>query len=165
LQLSTLGRLARAIKVLSKRKYLRNFLHASEVTHGFNSKFEISFSQGGEDLALLGLLGNRQLGSYIDIGADHPSRFSNTRHLYDRGWKGVNIDANEELLPSFLSERPLDINICAAIGSRKHYVLNVFDEKLVSTVNKEKIDFEVSIGRKIISERKVEGITLRKILD
>lgn len=79
------------------------------------------------------------MGSYIDIGAHHPSRFSNTRHPYERGWRGINIDADEELLASFLTERHLDINICAAIGSQKSYVLNVFDEKLVSTVNKEKL--------------------------
>ena len=165
MHISTLGKLARSIRVLRKKEFIRNFLYASEVTRGFNSKFEISFSQGGEDLALLSIMNKTEMGSYIDIGAHHPSRFSNTRHLYERGWRGVNIDADEELLASFLTERPLDINICAAIGCQKSYVLNVFDEKLVSTVNKEKIDFEISIGRKIISERKVEGIPLRKILD
>jgi len=138
---------------------------ASETTRGFNSPFKVSWSQGGEDLALLSLFSSIEIGTYVDIGAHHPSRYSNTRHLYQRGWRGVNIDADEELMPNFLSERSEDVNICAAVGSDPHYVLNVFDEKLVSTVDPNRVDYEISIGRTKVRELTVKGITLRSIID
>ena len=162
---STLVRLAAAFRFFTKRNSLKNFLLAAETTRGFDSSFKVSWSQGGEDLALLNLISSEELGSYIDIGAHHPSKYSNTRHLYQRGWRGVNIDADEELMSNFLSERPEDINICAAVGSRPHYVLNVFDEKLVSTVDPNRVGFELSIGRTKINERTVKGITLRSIIE
>ena len=138
---------------------------AAETTRGFDSSFSVSWSQGGEDLAILSLFSNLEVGSYIDIGAHHPSRYSNTRHLYQRGWRGVNIDADEELISQFFSGRPEDTNICAAVGSEKEYVLNVFDERLVSSVDVNRVDFEVSIGRRKIAERKIRGITLRNVID
>jgi hypothetical protein len=77
----------------------------------------------------------------------------------------VNIDADEELMPIFQSERSEDINICAAVGSQQNYVLNVFDEKLVSTVDPNRVDFEISIGRTKVRELTVKGITLRSVID
>src|SRR5690348_6482057 len=50
-----------------------------------------SYSQEGEDLILARLLENTPSGLYVDIGAHHPFRFSNTRLLYERGWHGINI--------------------------------------------------------------------------
>ena len=68
-------------------------------------------------------------------------------------------------MPIFKSERSDDINICAAVGSQQNYVLNVFDEKLVSTVDPDRVDFEISIGRTKVRERTVKGITLRSVID
>ena len=165
MRISSFFRLAVAFRFITKRKSLRNFLLAAETTRGFDSSFSVSWSQGGEDLAILSLFSNLAVGSYIDIGAHHPSRYSNTRHLYQRGWRGVNIDADDELISQFFSARPEDTNICAAVGSEKEYVLNVFDERLVSSVDSKRVDFELLIGRKKVAERKVRGITLRNILD
>ena len=165
MRFSTLVRHAAAFRFFTKRNSLRNFILASETTRGFNSSFKVSWSQGGEDLALLSLFSSLEIGTYIDIGAHHPSRYSNTRHLYQRGWRGVNIDADEELISQFFSARPEDINICAAVGSETSYVLNVFDERLVSSVESKRVDFELSIGRQKVAERFVRGITLRNILD
>lgn len=62
-------------------------------------------------------------------------------------------------------KRPEDKNICAAVGSKSEYQLYVFDELLVTTTNKEQRDFEMNRGRKVTSERTVNGMTLRNILD
>ena len=40
-----------------------------------------SYSQNGEDLILSRLLEDHPVGKYIDIGAHHPFRFSNTAKL------------------------------------------------------------------------------------
>lgn len=137
----------------------------SEATNGFDSAVKVSWSQGGEDLALLSVFSKIRPGRYIDIGAHHPSRFSNTRHLYQMGWTGVNIDADQDLVDEFLLSRPKDVSFVAAIGSQPEYVLHVFNEKLVSTTDSARITPEVSIGRKYMGSRKVRGVSLRKVID
>src|SRR3972149_133216 len=47
-----------------------------------------SYSQEGEDLILRELFADKQRGFYVDIGAHHPFRFSNTQHFYEIEWRG-----------------------------------------------------------------------------
>ena len=54
---------------------------------------QYSFSQEGEDLVLARIFEGKKNGFYVDIGAHHPTRFSNTHYFYRRGWSGINIDA------------------------------------------------------------------------
>ena len=150
---------------MTNRRSIRNFLLTAEDTHGFDSSHTVSWSQAGEDISLDRYLKHRKCGSYIDVGAHHPDRNSNTRQLYQRGWRGVNIDANEDLISNFFVKRPEDKNICAAVGSKSDYELYLLDELLVTTTNKEHRDFEINRGRKVTSKRTVNGMTLRNILD
>lgn len=73
----------------------------------------ITYSQNGEDLVILNLFD--QLGiakpSYLDLGAHHPSRISNTKLMYERGSRGVNVEANPFLIEQFKRDRPLDKNV------------------------------------------------------
>lgn len=78
-----------------------------------------SWSQYGEDILLDHLVGRKQYGFYIDVGAYHPFEFSNTYKFYQRGWRGINIDANEESILLFNSYRIKDINICAAVSDKE----------------------------------------------
>jgi len=57
-------------------------------------------------------------GIYIDVGCYHPIRLSNTKFLYDKGWKGMNIDLSKESIDLFNISRPNDININLAIGEK-----------------------------------------------
>jgi FkbM family methyltransferase len=144
---------------------MHNFLLTAEVTRGFDSSHTVSWSQMGEDIGLNAYFKHSKSGTYIDLGAFHPNRYSNTRLLYQRGWRGVNIDANYDLISNFMVERPEDKNICAAVGSKSEYPLYVMSEGLVTTTIKELRDQEIAIGRKEIAQRLVKGITLRSILD
>lgn len=76
----------------------------------------ISYSQFGEDLALLQYFEGRR-GFYVDVGACHPVRFSNTYLLYERGWSGINVDANPEALDLFRLRRPRDLNLHAVVSN------------------------------------------------
>jgi hypothetical protein len=96
----------------------------------------LSFSQEGEDLVLARMFGHRPDGFYVDVGAHHPTRFSNTYHFYLRGWCGINIDPRTGFAEAFARARPRDINLNWAIGSppgeRTYYefnepALNTFD--------------------------------------
>jgi hypothetical protein len=56
-----------------------------------------SYSQYGEDLIILDAFAGSQYledepGTFLDIGAWHPTIFSNTRALIERGWAGVIIE-------------------------------------------------------------------------
>lgn len=76
-----------------------------------------TYAQHGEDIVFLNifkLLGVSE-GTYLDIGAHHPSIISNTKLLYERGWRGVNVDANPYIMHEFERERPGDINLNLAV--------------------------------------------------
>ena len=87
-----------------------------------------SYSQEGEDLVLNRIFENRPTGFYVDIGAFHPFRFSNTFLFYQKGWRGINIDATPGSMAAFHAYRPRDINLEAAIGkpgdSFPYYLFN-----------------------------------------
>ncbi len=98
-----------------------------------------SFSQEGEDLLLRRIFENKKYGFYIDIGAHHPQRFSNTYIFYQQGWRGINVEPNPDLHDLFLKMRPKDINVRTGIaenaGHLKYYMfheaaLNTFDGRL-----------------------------------
>lgn len=76
----------------------------------------VSYAQHGEDVILWRALGDRGPGSYVDVGAFHPTQDSVTRALYERGWRGVNIEAQPALLAAFQRERPEDTNLSMAVG-------------------------------------------------
>ncbi|MCX2716544.1 hypothetical protein OQH61_02215 [Helicobacter sp. MIT 21-1697] len=75
-----------------------------------------SYAQQGEDLILQEMLNNIQYGFYVDVGAHHPFRFSNTYLFYQKGWKGINIDAMPNSMKLFSRFRPRDINIECGIA-------------------------------------------------
>lgn len=78
-----------------------------------------SYSQEGEDMILRRFFENKDVGFYIDVGAHHPKRFSNTYYFYKKGWKGINIDAMPNSMKVFDKLRKRDINIEAAISNEK----------------------------------------------
>lgn len=78
----------------------------------------ISYSQQGEDFMILNLF--RQIGiekpSYLDLGACHPTYISNTKLMYERGCRGVNVEANPSLIENFTRDRPEDITLQFGVG-------------------------------------------------
>lgn len=76
----------------------------------------VSYAQHGEDVILWRALGDREGGFYVDVGAFDPSNDSVTRALYERGWRGINIEPQPDRLEAFARERPEDTNLSVAIG-------------------------------------------------
>lgn len=77
-----------------------------------------SWSQDGEDIWLQERFRDRN-GFYVDVGALHPFRFSNTAWAYDQGWKGINIEPNLDCFRLFEMLRPNDININCGISDEE----------------------------------------------
>lgn len=80
-----------------------------------SGKFKITFSQFGEDALIYRHFPKGFAGTYLDIGAFHPFRFSNTARLWTMGWNGVNVDANNASVALFRRARQTDVNIWAAV--------------------------------------------------
>ncbi|HZY84782.1 MAG TPA: hypothetical protein VFE78_08120, partial [Gemmataceae bacterium] len=59
---------------------------------GGERKPMISYAQNGEDVLLGRLFGGQPDGFYVDVGASDPTDLSLTRHFYERGWRGVNVE-------------------------------------------------------------------------
>lgn len=76
----------------------------------------LTFSQEGEDLILARMLEGTPPGFFVDVGAYHPWRFSNTWLLYLAGWRGINIDPTPGSMALFRKFRPGDINIECFVG-------------------------------------------------
>jgi FkbM family methyltransferase len=72
---------------------------------------------------------DKKKGIYIDVGCFHPIRLSNTMFLYEKNWKGINIDLSEKSIDLFNLCRPKDINLNFGVGSK--------NEKLEYFYNKE----------------------------
>ena len=66
------------------------------------------YSQNDEEKYILEYFKNAKSGSFLDIGAFHPKTFSNTRALYERGFKGVFIEPSPALLTAFEAEYGAD---------------------------------------------------------
>ena len=86
------------------------------------------YSQEGEDLIVARLFDGKAEGFYVDVGAHHPIRHSNTYLLYRHGWRGINIDATPGSMAEFRRLRPRDVNIeclvATELSPRRFYVFN-----------------------------------------
>ncbi len=111
------------------------------LTDGYARK---SYSQEAEDLILADLMeAPRQEGFYIDIGAYHPIRYSNTWRFYCQGWHGLNIDARPGAMMAFRRLRPRDMNVEAAVSIQKcRWPFYVFSEGAFST-----FDLKLALAR------------------
>lgn len=94
----------------------------------------LCYGQDGEDLVLDRLLERQAEGFYVDVGAHHPVRFSNTYLFYKRGWRGINIDAMPGSMKRFKHLRPRDINIeCGVAGEAGKLTYYRFNEPALNT--------------------------------
>lgn len=112
----------------------------------------ISWSQEGEDLILKRIFENKQSGFYIDIGAHHPKRFSNTFLFYNLGWQGINIDAMPGSMNIFNKIRKRDINLEIGVSEQKekskYYIfndlaINSFSKDLSDLRDKSPADYNI----------------------
>jgi FkbM family methyltransferase len=77
------------------------------------------YSQLGEQMVVMNILGRMDQSKinkvYVDIGAYHPFKGSNTYKLYLKNWRGVVVDPNPEKTKKFSSVRPQDICLTNAV--------------------------------------------------
>lgn len=102
--------------------------HSFEKLFNINKRYKVSFSKSGDDILLHKLINEYSPGLYLDIGSWKPIEASNTYFFYLRGWKGICVDPNPELIEKYKKVRPKDLFLNTAIGSDegliKYYMLN-----------------------------------------
>ncbi len=127
-----------------------------------------AYSQEGEDLILGRIFEESPAGFYVDVGAHHPTRYSNTYFFYLKGWRGINIDAMPNSMNAFRRDRPRDINLEIAIASRsgERRTFHVFNEPALNTFD-EALALERAsgpYGHKIVARQSVVTQRLEDIL-
>lgn len=145
------------MKIISKLKRYINKI---------NPNSDFYYSQNGEDILLNVIFNNINNGFYIDVGAYHPIRFSNTYRLYQRGWRGINIDAMPGSMHNFKKIRPSDINLEVPIydaDSKLNYYM--FEEQAYNTLDKNVADKLKLKGNHPIKNIEITTKKLDAILD
>ena len=124
-----------------------------------------SYSQYGEDMVLKAIFARyppSYPGFYVDIGAHHPLRFSNTQFFYERGWTGICVEPLPTATRLFAWWRPRDVflsvGVAEAEGALTYFM---FDEPALNTFS-EKIAGENA--SRVTAREKVSVHPLRRIL-
>jgi FkbM family methyltransferase len=120
-----------------------------------------SYALAGEDMILNHLLA-KQRGFFVDIGAFHPWRYSNTFYFYQQGWRGINVDANPESINLFNTHRSEDINVEAAIfKDQQELTYYFFNHGMFNGFSKEALKDKTLY---LVDEKKIQTKTLKTIL-
>jgi len=124
------------------------------------------FSQEGEDLVLSRMFNSQQNGFFVDVGAHHPKRFSNTYLLYRSGWRGINIEPNPGVKRLFDDIRPEDINIETAIGNdESESTFYMFQEPALNTFSQSLAEQYERSGQELMGKKTIKTRKLSSVLD
>ncbi len=115
----------------------------TRLCHAVGLSARVSYSQHGQDLLVREMFNTLgvEKPTYIDLGAHHPYEISNTAIFYAAGSRGINVEADPELMGAFRRMRSGDVNLCVGCGTEAgtlpYYVLyrgcdcNGFDRKRI----------------------------------
>ena len=125
-----------------------------------------SYSQNGEDRALLELFPADFKGLYVDLGANHPYFISNTHLLYTRGWHGLCVDALPMFSPLYRRHRPRDVflnkGVSMTAGAFDFYEMDVPE---LSTFSRELADDLVASRRAALAAvHRIEAAPVSEII-
>jgi FkbM family methyltransferase len=130
---------------------------------GFN-ELGTYFSQTGEDIIIASIL-DKKNGFYVEVGCNEPIRLSNTFSLYLNNWRGILIDANEDLIKKCKKIRPKDTAITAAISDvEKDVEFHIANASAVSTID-EKTYEDWKSNWDYAETKKMRTQTLNRIFD
>jgi len=129
-----------------------------------------AYSQDGEDMVLASFYEGKKKykGFYVDVGAHHPYRFSNTAYFYNKGWKGINIEPTPDLIAPFQRLRKRDLNLNIGIGNGEKLLFYIFNEGALNTFDQDvamQRHNDTSNNYQIIEKKEIQTKTLSEILD
>lgn len=111
-----------------------------------------TYSQDGEDLILLRLLPEKS-GTYVDVGANHPFKLSNTYSFYRKGWSGICVEPMPFLYSLLKKWRRRDICLNMGLGRTQGKLkFHVLTPHVLSTFREDAVDELVKCGKARIEE-------------
>ena len=131
----------------------------------FNRKIKykkISYSLNAVDLIINYIFKDKYIGTYVDVGAQHPISNNNTYLLFKRGWNGINIDLDRKNIDLFNLSRPNDINLNYAISDKEGETDFYFyhESSPINTLNKKVKEYQKA---KISEIKKINTFTLNNV--
>lgn len=113
----------------------------------------------------LGQWSKNSKGFYIDIGAHHPFRFSNTAIYHKRGWNGINVDATPGSMVAFNKMRPKDINLeCAVSSDARERIFYIYNEPALNGIDCDRSEEFAGTKFKLLRKISIQTHTLASIL-
>ena len=150
------------LKLILKKNSFFNWIY--KIQKIYKSKRPNShFGEFAEDIFINRVFKNLNSGFYIDIGAYHPFKGSLTNLLFQKGWKGMNIDLSKESIELFKIARPNDLNVNCAItdfnGETYYYQnseINQQNSLLKSNDNQKKIKINAFTLNELLKINKID---------
>lgn len=130
---------------------------------GWRSK---SYSSFGEDLVVSKLAGNIRNGFFVDVGAFHPYKYSNTYYLKKYfAWTGINIEPNPQNFQLFLKKRQDDINLNVGVSQQSGDLdYFMFPDPLYNTFDKNRSQELLAQGMELVGQKTIPVQPLSEIL-
>lgn len=129
-----------------------------------------SYSQSGEDMIvdfLMMWIGIDDI-YYLDIGANHPVRLSNTYHFYKKGAKGILVEPDIDLCKKLKLKRPKDQVINLALGTNGEGIVDMYvmTSRTLNTLDKHQAEeLHRSTNEKIEQIRSVKLMGINEFID
>tara|TARA_B100001057_G_scaffold399180_1_gene410032 strand:+ start:66 stop:764 length:699 start_codon:yes stop_codon:yes gene_type:complete len=124
-----------------------------------------SYSLSNVDLVIERIFKNKKRGVFIDVGCNHPIKYNNTYLLYKKGWRGINIDLDQESIEQFNKLRSGDDNIQTLVTSFDDEEKELYfyhSRSAINTISKELAESRNKNFKKI---KKLKGKTLNTIIE
>src|SRR5262245_3863871 len=125
----------------------------------------VSCAQNFEDVILWRVLKHVERGFYIDIGAFDPIVGSVSMAFYERGWRGVHVELNNQSADKLRRARPDEIVIEAAIGAPEVETLALFAIDPGLSTGVDAIAQMHKADGRVVNRIDVVSLPLSKILD
>jgi FkbM family methyltransferase len=126
----------------------------------------ICFSSHGEDLLLHRMFELPDEGFYVDVGAFHPIRASNTFRLHLMGWKGVAVEPNLDFARRFARLRPGCTLVTCGIGrdvGKLEYIR--FQERQCNTFDPHMAEIAKEGGAHEVDRTQVDVMPLSRLFE
>ncbi len=124
-----------------------------------------SYSLSNVDLVIERIFKKKENGVFIDVGCNHPIKYNNTYLLYKKGWRGINIDLDQESIDQFNKLRSEDDNIQSLVTSFDDEEKELYfyhNRSAINTISKELAE---SRNKKFKKIKKLKGKTLNSIIE
>ena len=151
-------------KIYGPKRFLENMV--GELKMLKRGPLYNSYSQNSEDILIDRLLGNKKTGFYVDVGAYDPSRLSNTKRFYKRGWSGINIETDPRKIIKFHKLRTRDLNLNVGIANKNGRLWYFeFEPDTLSTFSKQAAENYKRQGYKLVGTFKIPVLKLGGVLE